>query len=124
MTTNKDTAVERFIQAMIDGGWNAGKEIHWTYYPGGGRYGIAIGDKTDPDEFYTQEELLLCPLAWECAGKSLGWRENSDYNIDMNYGSHRYIGYSKADEWRWKMFVFVDHLANGHDINSALEKIL
>ena len=55
-------------------------------------------------------ELLLDPDFWKCAGKSLGWCKAFENDAHPAW----------KDIWHQ----LITHLADGHDINSALEAVI
>jgi hypothetical protein len=112
MTTTKHIAVERIINAAIDGGYEKAKEccVYSNHY-----------------ECRDIETILLDTTFWECAGKSLGWESYCSGNVFI--ATWRKLlkdqsGVGTVPYWQYKWHTFIDYLANGHDINSALEKIL
>lgn len=61
-------------------------------------------------------EILLDPLAWQAVGKMRGWGKRSTYympHATRTYG-HRY---------RFEMHRFIDQLAEGKNMDEALEYI-
>lgn len=102
--SNDTSAVERMIKAAIDGGWGKANDYRpdiKSYFDFMSFYG-AIG-------IY---QALLDPTFWQCAGKSLGWTWGDGYTEPVEAN------------WQFHWHRFIDHLADGHDINSALEKIV
>lgn len=96
MTTN--TVVEKMVQAAIDGGWR--KDVDMAFYLEHWPEKIDI------------HKALLDPTFWLCAGKSLEWFQIIDDKETKYY------------EWKDKQVYFVQCLQDGHDIDSALEKIV
>lgn len=107
------SAVERMIKAAIDGGYSRnGIRFDLDYYT------------RDSYEIY---RLLLDPEFFKCAGKTLGWRDGAVCRKCFLKGFSARP--DKCDEcikniWLSKQLTFMTHLADGHDINSAIENIL
>ncbi len=106
MTTK--TAVQTFIEDAIAGGWgvqanghrgvekvgHVGNKYFYIHAPDGGTY-------REQTAF-----MLLDPIAWRAVGKTRGWKERQYvYSI------------------RGRMHRFIDALADGDDIETALTKI-
>lgn len=102
------SAVERMVQAAIDGGWK----------------GVIYDTCSHCEELAMSpcsthiERALLDPNFWSAAGKTLGWAKRSKYYMD-DHQTRKY-----GTRARYNMHLFIDHLADGHDINSALEKVI
>jgi len=60
------------------------------------------------------ELLFLKPLFWKCLGKSLGWGKE-DEQIALIY---------KWKAWQYYWHSFIDHLAEGKDIDSFFKELL
>lgn len=75
---------------------------------------------TQKDYFEDVEfaEICLDPLFWQAMGKGLGWT-----TVPMDEGNHRHLG-QRYHEWHYRMHRFIDHLAEGKDIESFFKKLL
>ncbi len=91
------TATTRFIEDAIKGGWDR-DEIRWYFDENGGW-----------DE--VPDLVFLDPLAWQAVGKTRGWTE------DLPSGKPSTIG------WQHEWHRFIDALADGKDIEKALQVI-
>lgn len=68
--------------------------------------------------FYGIAWILLDPLAWQAVGKVRGWNNETAYTT-LNHDNVPYGDGAEVIFWHR----FIDHLADGDDINSALEKL-
>ena len=72
----------------------------------------------------TLEKLLLDPKFWQYLGKSLGWREHSEFigeEKDTTMGHIR--AYKNQAEWLYQWHKFIDNLAEGRTVVDFFEKL-
>ena len=60
------------------------------------------------------DRFLLDPLFWQCLGKAEGW-------IDEMY---EYTNEHDIPGWHVKWLLFIDHIAEGKDIDSFFNELL
>lgn len=83
-----------------------------------------------PPVLVNTDMVLLDPLFWQALGKGLGWGETMhrlEYFVD---GEEKYL-YWKGENghqytphiigWKYYMHRFIDHLAEGKDIDSFFD---
>lgn len=74
-------------------------------------------------EAVNEHEILLDPLAWQAVGTTRGWTDSKKlvYEFDRRVPA----GTEKMPRpaWRKNMHHFIDHLAEGKDIETALAEI-
>ncbi len=107
--------MEQVIKVAIENGWEA----------------------YQPLEAYSAHcfkcEYCLDSLFWQALGKGLGWKETMhrlEYFMD---GEEKYL-YWKGDNghqytphivgWKYQMHRFIDHLAEGKDIDSFFNQLI
>lgn len=100
--------MEKAIQKAIEGGY---KDIHDLM----GKNIIAL-----EEAFFAK--YCLDPLFWQALGKAEGWDrpEGGNWCFALEGGGYR----SYAARWQNEQFNFIDHLAEGKDINSFFEELL
>ena len=64
-----------------------------------------------------EEKKFLEVRFWKILGKSLNWNKN--YSCEIEY--HRNKPYP---EWQWNMHRFIDHIADGKNINDFFKNII
>ncbi len=107
---------ERFVELAIEGGWKG--YLKYTDYKQGAA-GL-IGENSD-----MVAEIFLDKTAWEAVGKALGWVALEQHDHAPDQACHGFcVKDVKGNGWLARQHRFIDHLAEGNDINSALEKIL
>jgi hypothetical protein len=102
-------ATQKFIEDAIKGGWLwKGEEVIYDVNLN------AYRTKHTPAgwHIFAIEEILLDPLAWQAVGKTRGWPERDVYYSVAFYG------------WHVMYHTFIDHLADGDDIETALSKLV
>lgn len=96
--------MEKALKKALEGGWTGGI----TY----------LGDRTIEEkvsffandyEFCFEKELLN-PLFWQALGKAMGWETSPSFD----YGT----------DWATEWHSFIDHLAQGKDIDSFFNELL
>src|SRR3990167_6920478 len=67
--------------------------------------------------------LFLDPLFWQALGKAEGW---STYAVCQLHGNECLLKCDRAFafEWIYQWHKFIDHLAEGKDINSFFNELL
>ena len=99
----------------------------------------AIEGGYDSSLVYNREIVLLNPLFWRALSKSENWGTTklnwSDGDLS-SYGVHYFGGkftypYNEGadvefeiDTWRLQMHYFIDHIAEGKDIDSFFNELL
>jgi len=71
------------------------------------------------EEYGDLEIALLKPEVWQAVGKTRGWGDITLHGVKTKAGLDGYI-----DQWRAYMHRFIDHLADGDDIETALSKLV
>lgn len=67
-------------------------------------------------------DIFLDPLFWQALGKALGWDEK-DKELKTSY--HDGVGFvSPWPHWKYFWHLFIDHCAEGKDIDSFFEELL
>jgi len=129
------TATQQFIEDAIEGGWT----VQRSYYASPVKFlrlkhfndqytTIEIDDTTMVENEGVEAEvqvttthqtcsILLDPLTWQAVGKTRGWRP--DYKDIDAFGRERIMS-----ETRTRLHAFIDHLADGDDIETALSKLV
>lgn len=120
--------METAIKKAIEGGWGGGLKSDVV---------IEFFDKTKtvgfhyPGTFNGVEmsiyDLLLQPLFWQALGKAEGWRnDNSKCNCRPYEGLHEWECPLNAgrNDWKDNWHNFIDHLAQGKDIDSFFDDLL
>lgn len=95
------TPTQQFIQDAIAGGYGSDLFL-----------GVSEGSQVYD---HMTLKLLLDPLFWQAVGETRGWYVGE---LCDAYGNCR-----RDDEWLQKQHRFIDHLANGNDIDTALGKL-
>lgn len=62
--------------------------------------------------------MFINPKFWQSLGESMGRSEQSNYPLEISFGSHRKMWKQSGDEWHYHWHRFIDHLAEGKDIES------
>ncbi|MFZ2152263.1 MAG: hypothetical protein WAV09_04105 [Minisyncoccia bacterium] len=101
--------MKQAIKIAIENGWK-GTTISETLGGSIKTIGLRVG-------LDNKEIVLLDPLFWQALGKGLGW--NRMMSAEIEY--HRIKDYP---EWQWNMHRFIDHLAEGKDIDSFFNDLL
>ena len=136
MVTGKSSSMthtQQFIEDAIAGGWKSDLlQLPNSYYKIDKltrKQGDTVGiwfyyTKLDLNKWPTKKsievlagEVLLDPLAWQAVGKARGWDNRTTFYNRFTDGRE------DALSWRLDMHRFIDHLADGDDINSALGKL-
>jgi len=91
---------------------------------------------------YVRHQILLDPLFWQALGKAEGWEREfvmasfgTTGKQEGGYGFDKWIfdGDSSNDfslprkttpEWKYRMHSFIDHIAEGKDIDSFFNELL
>jgi hypothetical protein len=94
------TNTQQFIEDAIAGGF---KRYRKEFYFENAPYG----------EMYLYK-ALLDPLAWQAVGKTRGWSTELIPAWEEPVADY---------EWQCKWHTFIDHLADGDDIDTALGKL-
>ena len=68
--------------------------------------------------FAIRSEILLDPLFWQALGKAEGWTNNTE--IILSYEPT----VQKMATWHFQMRCFINHLAEGKDIDSFFTQLL
>lgn len=103
------THTKQFIEDAIAGGWKEKSRPIITERVGG-ELAVLFGDgKTDG---MVLAEILLDPLAWQAVGKTRGWETGNPVD-----------NFDPYEETRANMHDFIDHLADGKDVEEALSAI-
>jgi len=109
--------IEQIIEKAIEGGWNElpkGQKIQVEIWEGN-HYVYAGGAEI------CLEMYLLNPLFWQALGKKMGWKEvkNESLSKTDDFGGFYYL-----QEWLKHWHRFIDHLAEGKDIESFFIQFL
>lgn len=84
---------------------------------GGLDYSFPISPRANP------ELLFLNPIFWQCLGRSLGWSSKrctecgEERCKKLNHDFWEYV-------WQYQWHNFIDHLAEGKDIDSFFKELL
>jgi hypothetical protein len=92
-------ATETFIKDAIGGGWD---EMPFRLAPHSDFKALNV------------EKMLLAPLAWQAVGKTRRWEEYAETHYDLE----------PPHSWHYHWHRFIDHLADGDDIETALSKLV
>lgn len=87
------------------GGW-------WYKWKSENEYGeeIELENPCCFDHIHYQQSLFLDPLFWQALGKGLGWTWEGEHETGI-------------PAWNRVWHSFIDHLAEGKDINSFFEEL-
>lgn len=102
--------MEKAIQKAIKGGWS-------TSY-------VSLNSRRYHDKY------LLDPLFWQALGKSLGWIDeawpNGEMKCENKFGrcDEKYCSYGGYKNPYGVWHNFIDHLAEGKDIESFFQTLL
>lgn len=102
--------MEKAIKLAIEGGWDS-SAMEW--------HGCQESITHD-----IWEKAVLSPLFWQALGKSLGWAKSVDEDGDINREPSSWQYRFGNPQWLWYQHKFIDHLAEGKDINSFFEELL
>lgn len=102
------TATTRFIEDAIKGEYNGTSLVRKGCWTGINTWRHNLGSMNDELHFMA---MLLDTLAWQAVGKTRGWTE------DLPSGKPSTIG------WQHEWHRFIDALADGKDIEEALQAI-
>lgn len=103
MTNNNPTNLEIIKQKAIEGGYVTG---------------FMYDRLAAIDPLGAVEILLLDPLFWQSLGKALGWK---GYNFcEWN----NCVLIQRIPQWQREWHRFIDHLAEGKDIESFFKQLL
>ena len=117
---------KQFIEDAIEGGWEPCdiiddyKKIIVTHTNGG------VWIKNDPEEDGCHIEhcqMLLSPLAWQAVDATRGWSDCKNME-HTNPKAECDECHDDAGTWHKNWHTFIDHLADGDDVETALSKIL
>lgn len=74
--------------------------------------------------YVSLEQIVLRPEAWRALGKIEGWEEINHGFTLSSHSSPRTRYNAGAGKWHYKMLEFVNYLADGDTIDTALAKTL
>ena len=112
--------MEKVIKLAIEGGYKAKglRPLDFAF--------ITTG-KPDAKLNQLLSVILLDPLFWQCLGKALGNDESIKIELPViqktEEGRFGYV-MEKVPYWRIMWHRFIDHLAEGKDVNEFFKEIL
>lgn len=129
--------MEQAIKKAIEGGWKEPRTA--LAYGCDAMEQVWKVEDRDPlftvEDIYLIPEVLLDPLFWQALGKAEGWSKRvcrgcgstekpieGDYHLicpKCNRG-----GENRIDNWLYHWHSFIDHLAEGKDIDSFFKDLL
>jgi hypothetical protein len=105
--------MERAIKYAIEGGYDAWNSPNVTVHEESDNHSavswLSIGN-FDVLKF----EVLLDPLFWQALGKQQGWSDEP----------YQYTNEHNIYGWHVKWLMFIDHRANGGDVDSFFNNLL
>ena len=108
------------IEKAIERGWKI-SVIEPEYYTVNGFAiitGVKKGEETVQKNFWPMHRVLLDPLFWQALGEAMMW------NGDGPLGTTFEIGNNRGPAWRNAWHRFIDHLAEGKDVDSFFNELL
>lgn len=120
--------MQQAIQKAIEGGY---RNIEDNYEIDGEKLRLYRKKDNATTALLEYEYLLLDPLFWQALGKSLGWESGQhphwsftllkEYDTHIEHGG---ISCKRLHPWEAQMHRFIDHLAEGKNINSFFKELL
>ena len=117
--------IQEAIQKAIEGGWRYRNSDNIEIFPSE----IAtvprclVAFKDGYNEYVHVAVFLLDPLFWQSLGKAMGWEKQYEEDAQDCTGegcSHETWG---EEKWILEWHRFIDHLAEGKDIESFFETL-
>lgn len=130
-----------FIEDAIKGGWKQEEiercTIHFVHENANdGAKNCLVIDNSYTDsvtgirhniaKHYSIGDILLDPLAWQAVGKTRGWEDVIDWTPLASVHCARCgdeVSMGTQRTWKYNIHLFIDHLAEGDDIDTALGKL-
>ncbi len=109
--------MEKAIKKAIEGGWDS-CTCGFTINKLNGHASYCSMNQTSG----WSTSIFLDPLFWQALGKAEGWGKTETTEI-VNYGLPA-EDFLVIDTWLYEWHNFIDHLAEGKDINSFFEELL
>jgi len=96
--------MEKAIQKAIEGGYIESIHDGWKEWQG---------------------DYLLDPIFWQCLGKAEGWKKwKKDGGMELDEPVSRGQEPFLQPSWKWYWHSFIDHIADGGDIDTYFHKLL
>lgn len=111
-------ALENGFEFPLEARWKGAtiKSIEYNYLAD--KVFVKFNEKEIPSMVFTYRTLTTYHKFWQALGKGLGW-ENTYRTRTVDYITDKQVGNHKAiTEWQYQWHRFIDHLAEGKDINS------
>lgn len=107
------------IELAIKGGWKTGYATH-KMKKAYGRLGSWM-EKGNTSSFLDWKHALLDPIFWKALGKSLGL---SQEEVDVEIFETEMLPHLKVMPWIVVWHNFIDHIAEGGDIDEFFNKLI
>lgn len=103
--------MEKAIKKAIEGGWDKDK------------FNMNYEGKVVTGGVVFNSIIILDPLFWQALGKAEGWDEFAGFSI-YYLSTWKKKTEVSMKRWKWEMHKFIDHLAEGKDVESFFEELL
>lgn len=120
------------IQKAIEGGYEL---LGWEAHEDQIKYDHNLSQEQKEVEMkrlnlFTIKQSALDPLFWQSLGKALGWKDyetcryGCQWDFDGEGCSHDLPPTVRSPFWRWNWHRFIDHLAEGKEVEEFFNQLL